>query len=189
MSVRLIRPNRRLQILLAVSGPTGQEISGNNLTISLKDGEAAPLTSVAEIAVDEAITATDIVDGTVSVTNDLASGQLSEGSNGVKFTAVDAAGNTTTSDLSIMVYYGPAVSVPSAITIVSANSTAIPSGNATISAFGKVTSAAQVTVGTSRLNNNAPTSLGIGTTTITFSATDDPRAGRFCRQVLPFLLG
>ena len=159
---------------LTVSDTTGPEISGNNLTISLKDGEAAPLTSVAEVTSwIETITATDIVDGTVSVTNDLASGQLSEGSNAVKFTAVDAAGNTTTSDLSIMVYYGPAVSVPAAITIVSANSTAISSSNATISAFIASASATDA-VGTAlTVSNNAPTSFDIGTTTITFSATDD----------------
>lgn len=158
---------------LTVSDTTAPIISGSNLTISLSDGQAAPLASGSQVTAWVAtVAASDVVDGSVSVTNDLSSGQLSEGSNSVTFTAVDAAGNTATSSLAIMVYYGPAVVAPTAISIVSVDSRAIPSSNATISAFIGSASAKDAAGNALTVSNDAPEVFDIGTTTITFSATD-----------------
>ena len=120
--------------------------------------------------------ASDIVDGpltTAAITCLPVSGSTFPlGKTTVTCSASDALGNPGHSSFAVTVVdtTAPRMNIPAAITLSSPNS--LPSSDPTISAFLGSANATDLVDGTVPVSNNAPGSFPIGTTTVTFTATD-----------------
>jgi large repetitive protein len=120
--------------------------------------------------------ASDIVDGPLmpaAITCLPVSGSTFPlGKTTVTCSASDAHGNPGHSSFAVTVVdtTPPRMNIPAAITLSSPNS--LPSSDPTISAFLGSANATDLVDGTVRVSNNAPGSFPIGTTTVTFTATD-----------------
>ena len=117
-------------------------------------------------------TATDLVDGTVTVTNDATADSYNVGTATVTFTATDAHGNTATASGSIVVDVGATITVPASIVVVSADGSALDATQPLIAAYFSGVSATDVEDGAVDVTNDAPATFAVGVTTITFSATN-----------------
>lgn len=159
---------------------TATDVNGNSatatqlVTVSLNDitpptitspttvsAEATGLTS--SVAIGSA-TATDIVDGAVTVTSD-APATFPLGTTTVTYSAMDAAGNTATATQLITV-----VDTTSPIITVPADATATSSDSQPVSVlFGQATATDAFAA---TITNDAPALFAVGTTTVTWTATD-----------------
>ena len=117
-------------------------------------------------------TATDLVDGSVTVSNDATADSYNVGTVSVTFTATDAHGNTTTASGSIVVDVGATITVPASIVVVSADGSALDTTQPLIAAYFSGVSATDVEDGAVDVTNDAPATFAVGVTTITFSATN-----------------
>ena len=119
-------------------------------------------------------TATDLVDGAITVKTSHASGsQFSVGTTTVTFTATDSSGNTARHSIAVMVVrdQAPVDTTPPVISA-PADMTAEATGRLTaLSALGTPTVSDNVD-SSPKVTNNAPSSFGLGTTTVTWTAID-----------------
>ncbi len=125
-------------------------------------------------------TATDNVDGnlTASITNDLILGIFQPGtSTAVKFSVTDAAGNTGSVIAKIIIDNAPpVVTAPKSIVVTKTSSAGIAKTDAVIAAFLNAVTATDQSGIVGAITNDAPATLSIGSTVITFTAKDN--AGR-----------
>ena len=120
----------------------------------------------------DSVTATDAVDTTVDLTNNLPGSLDIDAEIEVTFAATDDSGNTTTKSVIVLAKIGPDLTVPDDITVVSADGAAVSSDVMAIADF--LDSAAAVDQDGNELDvtNDAGDTFDLGTTTVTFSATD-----------------
>ncbi len=121
-------------------------------------------------------TATDVEDGTLPVGNN-APVNFQLGATTVTFSATDSQGATGTDISSVTVNEtpnsAPVVTAPAPLTItVAQGTTSVPASDPAIQAFLAAATASDAEDGTLTVSNDAPANFGVGTTTVTFSATD-----------------
>ncbi len=122
----------------------------------------------------DSATATDIVDGAVSVTND-AGTLLPLGQTLVTFTAIDAEGNltTATTTFTIVDTTAPTIVAPADATVAATGPLGIASNTSAIISL-LIGATASDAVDTSvTITSNVPPQLPLGATVVTFTATDD----------------
>lgn len=162
-------------VTVSVVDTTAPIISGGELKVFTVDSEVNVSSSDPEvIAWIESVTAEDIVDGAVAVTNSALPAAFIFGeSTVVSFSATDARGNTATKDVTVLIAIGPAVSVPDAITVVSLDGEAVGSSQVQVAAFLSAATATDFEGNAVEVTNNAPDSYPVGEVTeVTFSAVD-----------------
>ena len=121
--------------------------------------------------------ATDDVDGDLTVTNDAQEAGFPVGTTTVTFTATDAAGNvgTATTDVTVTVIdtTAPVVTAPADLSIeVGEGADDVPKINAAITAFLDGVVATDDVDGDIAVTNDAPDVFSVGDTSVTFTATD-----------------
>jgi hypothetical protein len=139
---------------------------------------SVPLTTPAIQTFLNSATATDVEDGdlTASIT-DNAPANFPLGPTTVTFSAMDSLNATGTADSSVTVNEtpnsAPVVTAPAPLTItVAQGTTSVPASDPAIQAFLAAATATDAEDGTLTVSNNAPANFAVGTTTVTFSATD-----------------
>ena len=165
---------------VTVVDTTAPSFSGANQLVLTVDTEV-PVASSDERVIDwlAGVTATDLVDGAVAVSNSELPAEFPVGPTTVTFTATDAEGNAATEDVIVLVAVGPAVTVADALTVVSLDGEAVPSTQPQISAFIAAATATDFSGTTLEVTNDAPDSFGLGETVVTFTAIDaDERQGQ-----------
>ena len=120
----------------------------------------------------QSITAVDLVDGTVGVESSALPDELPMGLTPVTFTAVDAAGNQSSIELTINVFVGPKITVPANISLVASDGVSAAASEPAIAAFLDGASAVDTSGNAVDVTNDAPSSFAVGATVVTFSATD-----------------
>ncbi|QDT08737.1 ELWxxDGT repeat protein [Stieleria marina] len=121
-----------------------------------------------------AANATDAVDTSPSVTNDAPS-TLPLGTTLITFTATDATGNSAPASASITIVdtIEPNLTVPADIVVVADAFSGSPDSNLVIAAFLSGATSSDIVDPTPTITNDAPTTLPIGTTIVTFESIDD----------------
>lgn len=134
-------------------------------------GTPATVTSIQELL--GAATATDNVDETVTITND-SPDMFPLGTTTVTFTAVDAAGNSVTGTTGVSVFdlNGPSVTAPSNVTIAALDADGTPASSSSIAIFLQGATASDNVDAVVSVTSDAPAVLPIGSTVVTFSASD-----------------
>ena len=118
------------------------------------------------------VTATDVVDTDVGVTNDLGSTLDLGVATNVVFRSRDDSGNTGTKRVSVLAKIGPDLTVPDNIVVVSAEGGSLPSDFSVIQAFLDGATAYDDDGNELEVSHDAGDSFHIGATVVTFSATD-----------------
>jgi hypothetical protein len=132
-------------------------------------------------------TAVDDLDGPIPVTCAPASGKtFSLGTTKVTCTATDSHGNTASASFTVTVVdtTPPRVVVPPDSFVYATSDAGIPAASAPVQAFLAAASANDLVDPNPRLTNDAPSVLPVGTTTITFTATDASGNSATARAVL-----
>lgn len=120
-------------------------------------------------------TAVDAVDGPVPVTCTPTSGStFAVGATAVACTAKDNAGQTATSSGTVVVRdtAPPSVNAPAPIIVGATSASGITSADTRVSAFLGSATATDVVTASPTITTNAPAVFPVGTTTVTFTATD-----------------
>jgi len=157
---------------VTVSDTVGPVITvASELRISL--AEAATLTD-SDSRIAEYITsatALDVVTGAADVVTESPE-SYAIGTATVTFRAVDATGNTTEVNGSIIISIGPQVIAPDAISVVAIDGVSVAASLPQIASFLADTSAVATDGTELAVTNDAPETLEVGVNTIVFSATD-----------------
>ena len=154
--------------------------SSSDLSFDLRltDVAEAPESGVASsaaakvLAFVDSVTATDIVDTDVDLSNDLPARLVIDATIEVTFTATDDSGNTTTHTVMVLAKIGPDLTVPDDITVVSPDGSAVSSDLMAIADFLASATAVDQDGNELDVTNDAGDTFDLGTTTVTFSATD-----------------
>lgn len=119
-------------------------------------------------------TGSDIVDATPTITND-APAIFSVGNTTVTFTATDDSGNsiTATAIVTVVDTLDPVLAVPANLTVEGNTTGGATDINPLITTFLNSASATDIVDDTVTITNNAPALFPIGSTVVTFTATDD----------------
>ena len=153
---------------------TGPTVSvPSNITVDAESAAGTSASNAAIVTFLQAATATDATDGNVSVTNN-APTEFEIGSTTVTFSAIDSLGNvgSNTAMVTIEDQTAPAVIAPGAITVAAADANGTLATDAAIVTFLAGASATDNVDSDLSITNNAPTTFPLGTTEVTFSATD-----------------
>jgi hypothetical protein len=137
------------------------------------DAAGTPASSDGIAAFLQGATATDDVDGSVSVIND-APDVFSLGDTTVTFSASDVAGNTGTASAVVTVtdQAAPALSVPADSSFVATSAAGIAASDTALVDFLAQATATDNVDAAITVSNDAPSTFPIGDTTVTFSAAD-----------------
>lgn len=121
-------------------------------------------------------TATDGCEPAPTLTNN-APAVFPKGTTAVTFTATDAdflgASSTCQANLQVVDTTAPSITCPAAITVECSQDGGTPATDPAIAAFLAGASATDICDASPNLSNNAPAFFALGTTSVTFSATDD----------------
>lgn len=134
-------------------------LTGVSVVVNLASGSASTSSSAAACndgTWSATADASGLPDGTVTVS--------ATGTTALETNSVSASANKDTT--------GPTVSVPASITVDAASADGTAASNATIVAFLQEASAADATDGSVAVTNDAPLVFPVGSTTVTFSASD-----------------
>ena len=144
-----------------------------DLALSLDSGSSIPATDTAIADFLAAASASDDVDGSLSVTND-APTEFLAGATVVTFSATDGAGNTSsaTATVSISDNGAPALTVPTDLTINLPSGANVPISDPAIEAFLTAASATDDVEGPRPVTSDAPAQFLPGTTVVTFTTAD-----------------
>jgi len=144
-----------------------------DINLALTSGTSVPASNAAVAAFLVGATATDDVDGALSVSND-APTDFDLGVTTVIFSATDAAGNTGTAAATVTVADAgiPAVTAPADLALSVPLGSSLPSSDPSIVAFLAGASATDEADGALSVTHDAPANFPVGSTTVTFSATD-----------------
>ena len=121
-----------------------------------------------------ALSAVDIVDGSVAITDDMPN-TFPMGATTVTITATDATGNTASFFFTLTVFDddGPQITGPAGISVTSSDGLNVPATNSDIAAFLSGASSIDNVDGAVTVSSNAPSGgFPIGATTVTFTAVD-----------------
>ena len=121
-----------------------------------------------------ALSAVDIVDGSVAITDDMPN-TFPMGATTVTITATDATGNTASFFFTLTVFDddGPQITGPAGISVTSSDGLNVPATNSDIAAFLSGASSLDNVDGAVTVSSNAPSGgFPIGATTVTFTAVD-----------------
>ena len=137
------------------------------------DADGVATSSASVQAILNAAQANDVIDGVLDVSNN-APTTLALGANIITLTATDSAGNTATQTITINVtdQTKPVLNAPSSITVPATDNAGTAKTNAAIQAFLATATATDNVDNQVTVTNDAPATLPIGTTTVTFTATD-----------------
>ena len=147
--------------------PSALEASAN------EDGEWV-LSDEARAYILGALSAVDIVDGSVAITDDMPN-TFPMGATTVTITATDATGNTASFFFTLTVFDddGPQITGPAGISVTSSDGLNVPATNSDIAAFLSGASSIDNVDGAVTVSSNAPSGgFPIGATTVTFTAVD-----------------
>jgi hypothetical protein len=160
-------------VAVLVQDTTGpQFLNARNLGVQLLEEGTVPASSDEVQAWLQSITAVDLVDGTVGVESSALLDELPMGLTPVTFTAVDAAGNQSSIELTINLFVGPKITVPANISLVASDGVSAAASEPAIAAFLDGASAVDTSGNAVDVTNDAPSSFAVGATVVTFSATD-----------------
>ena len=170
------------------TGPLAQDteppvvIPPDPIDVDAPDAKGTPVTNGQIVAFLAGARATDNVGIVGPITNDVSAaffGVLPNSPAGnvttIKFMASDAAGNTgmATSTITVRDRMAPVLTLPQSITVIAEqNGNAVPASDTAIAAFLGGASANDNVDGTTPVTNNAPETFALGSTSITFTATD-----------------
>ena len=144
-----------------------------NITVEAAGPSGTQATNASIAAFLEGATALDDVDGPVTVTND-APPVFPLGPTTVTFSATDSAQNTDAAQATVTVVdtTAPVVTSPFSITVEAAGPSGTPATSASIAAFLSSASALDAVDGAVVVANDAPPVFPLGSTPVTFTATD-----------------
>ena len=159
---------------VTVADKTAPEFSGANQLILTVDAEDEVVASTDKRVTDwlTGVTATDLVDGDVEVTNSALPAQFAFGEEEITFTATDARNNTATKVVTVLVAVGPSVTVPDPILVVSLDGEPLPVSQTQIAAFIAEATAQDFSGSALEVSNDAPDPFPLGETVVTFTAVD-----------------
>ena len=120
----------------------------------------------------DSVTATDTVDTDVELVNDLPGSLIIDAEIEVVFTATDDSGNQTTMTVRVLTKIGPDLTVPDDITVVSPDGAAVSSDVQAIADFLAGATATDQDGNELDVTHDAGDTFALGTTSVTFSATD-----------------
>ena len=120
----------------------------------------------------DSVRATDTVDTDVQLTNDLPGKLVIDAEIDVVFTATDDSGNETTMTVTVLAKIGPELTVPDDITVASPDGDAVASDVQAIADFLAAATAVDQDGNQLDVTNDAGDTFALGTTLVTFSATD-----------------
>ena len=137
------------------------------------DADGVATSSASVQAILNAAQANDVIDGVLDVSNN-APTTLALGANIITLTATDSAGNTATQTITINVtdQTKPVLNVPGNITVSATDSNGTAKTAPAITAFLASATVTDNVDNQVTVTNDAPATLPIGTTTVTFTATD-----------------
>jgi hypothetical protein len=157
----------------------------DNITVgaSSAQGAAASVAAIADFLA--AAVAVDNVDGSVSVGND-APDQFPIGETTVTFSAVDALGNTSESSAVVTVadISAPVILAPDALNTYAISASGTPATEAPIAAFLSGVLASDNIDAAVGVTTDAPEVFPLGSTTVTFTATDSAGNGSIASAVV-----
>ncbi|MCY3624067.1 MAG: metallophosphoesterase [Gammaproteobacteria bacterium] len=142
-----------------------------NVAEAPESGVAASSAAKVQRFVDS-VTATDTVDTDVQLVNDLPGSLTIDAEIDVVFTATDDSGNQTTMTVTVLTKIGPDLTVPDDITVVSPDRAAVSSDVQAIADFLAGATATDQDGNPLDVTHDAGDTFDLGTTTVTFSATD-----------------
>ena len=159
---------------VTVADTTAPEFSGANQLILTVDAEDEVVAATDKRVTDwlTGVTATDLVDGDVEVTNSALPAQFAFGEEEITFTATDARNNTATKVVTVLVAVGPSVTVPDPILVVSLDGEPLPVSQTQIAAFIAEATAQDFSGSALEVSNDAPDPFPLGETVVTFTAVD-----------------
>ena len=143
--------------------------------VSVPGNIVAEATSASGAAVSyPAPTATDVVGVTSLASNPPSGSMFAMGSTTVSATALDAAGNRGSATFTITVVdtTAPTLTIPAQLTIECAANGGVPGSSPSIQAWLASATATDLVDPSPLLTHNAPATCALGTTTVTFTATD-----------------
>ena len=120
----------------------------------------------------ESVTATDLVDTDVAVTNDLPATLPIDVETEVVFTAADDSGNRATKSVMVLAQLGPDLVAPANILVVSEDGSAVSASVPMIAAFLSGATAVDEDGNQLTVSNDAAATFPVGHTLVTFTATD-----------------
>jgi hypothetical protein len=144
-----------------------------DLVVEAQSAAGTPAGDAAIAAFLAAATAADVVDGALAVSSD-APAVFPLGNTVVTFTATDAAGNdgTATALVSVRDTTPPVVSPPGTLMVVETGMGVIARTAPVVQSFLAAASASDAVTAALVVTNDAPASIPVGTTVVTFSAAD-----------------
>ena len=159
---------------VTVVDTTAPEFSGANQLILTVDAEDEVVAATDKRVTDwlTGVTATDLVDGDVAVTNSALPAQFGFGEKEITFTATDTRNNTATKVVTVLVAVGPSVTVPDPILVVSLDGEPLPAAQTQIAAFIAEATAQDFSGSALEVSNDAPDPFPLGETVVTFTAVD-----------------
>ena len=164
-------------VLVTVVDTTAPVITGSDTEIEGSPGAAVSAQDSTVQAWLASIVANDVVDGSITVTNDAPDEFAFGVSTAVNFTAVDAAGNEASEVFSLAVSPDevlPEITAPSSITVEATGAEGAEATNAVVAAFLTGATASDNVDGdiSASVTTDAPSIFPLGTTTVTFSIKD-----------------
>ena len=171
----LVAGNNLLAVEVHQVSLTSSDLS---FDLRLSDVAEAPESGVASstvakiLAFIDSVIATDIVDTDVDLSNNLPASLNIDAETEVTFTATDDSGNTATKSVTVLAKIGPELNVPDDITVVSPDGSAVSSDLMAIADFLGSATAVDQDGNQLDVTNDAGETFDLGTTTVTFSATD-----------------
>ena len=144
------------------------------ITVEATSAAGTPATNSAIAAFLSGATANDPVDGSLPANPVNPPTQFPIGTTTITFAAQDRAGNrtTATSNVTVADTTPPTITPPVALTVVETGSGRINASAVALQTFLNGASAADIVDGAITVSNNAPATFPVGTTLVTFSATD-----------------
>ncbi len=146
-----------------------------DLAITINSGSSVAASDSRIVAFLAGVSATDNV-GVVGAISNNAPSSFPVGTTTVTFTATDAAGNTGTDTADVTITFtdidDPAVTAPGDLAITINSGSSVAASDSRIVAFLAAASATDNVGVVGAISNNAPSSFPVGTTTVTFTATD-----------------
>ncbi len=145
----------------------------SDITVAAENASGTKATNSSIVAFLEATTATDNVDGSVSVAND-APDIFPLGSTDVTFTAQDTSGNTASAigTVTVIDQTPPVINKPLPITISVITGNFVPISDSRLISFLSFASATDNVDGSIEVSNDAPNEFQVGATLVTFTAVD-----------------
>ncbi len=172
-SSHLVSGDNVIAVEVHQSSTTSSDVSFDlELTVVVSQRNAVETSNSKIQQFIDSVTAVDLVDTDVAVTNDLPNTLDLGVETDVVFSATDDSGNTGTKTVSVLAKIGPNLTVPDNIVVVSAEGGSLSSDFSIIRAFLEGAAAYDDDGNELDVSHDAGDSFALGATIVTFSATD-----------------